>query len=63
MRYRITTWPLLDGHWVTMTGIADDDAATPTILWRGTIPYADLKVDDPLHLLEAIWREVGAVTP
>jgi len=63
MRYRINSWPMMDGHLITISGYSEADPLSPIPLMTFTVPYSDLKVDDLLHLLESIWREVGAVTP
>lgn len=63
MRYRIQSYPMMVGHWVTISGLIDDDPDQRTVLAQFMVPYDELKVDDLLHLLEAIWREVGAFTP
>lgn len=63
MRYKISTFPVMAAHHVIITAQPDDRPDLRVVVHSLTIPLDDLKVDDLLHLIEAIYREVGQVTP
>jgi gamma-glutamylcysteine synthetase len=63
MRFKMHAYPFMGGYHVVITDYSESCSVFKGSVSSEFITQDDLKVDDMMHLLEVLHREVCATTP